>query len=178
MANIDPTGGAQAPNIHDALSSAHDTAQALFKHTSMLTKRMEGVGQELNKLTKLGDTVTPEDVIEGVGNLVAKGSDPMQMTNVLADMPQGGVALASWVQQHAQQQAQVTQQFEMQHKLAQHELGASALRALAGHTGVLPGASPHEAFAPPGVAPTAGDASTAAPAPVPNALGAIPGSIH
>lgn len=182
MANVDPTGnasvaGAQAPNIHDMLTGAHDSAQALFQHTSMLTKRMEGVGQELDKLVKLGDTVTPEDVIEGVGTLVAKGSDPMQMAGVLADMPAGGAALSAWVKQHAQQQAMVTQQFAQQHALAQHELGVSALRSLAGHHGELPGAMAHPAFAAPAPPAPGGD-----PAPMPatdNPLGAsAPGSIH
>lgn len=125
--------------IHDALLEAHDSAKSLFDHASMMQKRMETVTQELNSLAKMGASVTSEDVISGVGKLVAAGSDPMKMAGVLADMPDGGEALQAWVAQHAQQQQQVQQHYQQLHVIAQHEMGASALRALAGHLGGLPG---------------------------------------
>jgi hypothetical protein len=182
MNNGDTTGTPQAqPNVHDMLAQAHDSAKALFDQTGTAMRRMETIKGELTKLAKLGDTVTPEEVIESAGEIISKGVDPMEMANVLADMPQGGVALATWVQQHLQQQQQLAQALEQQHALARHEMGASALRMMAGHHGELAGAPPHAAFAPQApapasAAPSADDDSQASASA--NALGATSGSIH
>lgn len=162
------------PNIHDMLTQAHDSAQALFNQTSVASQRIGTIQGQLAKLAKLGDTVTPENVIESAGEIVAGGVDPMEMANTLADMPQGGVALSAWVQQHLAQQNALAQQLAQHHALARHELGASAMRMMAGHHGDLAGAPPHPDFAPEG-APAPDDALST---PSTNPLGATSGSIH
>ena len=149
----EPDNTTDQPNIHDMLTQAHTTAQGMFKHTSDLIRQVDGIGAEIYKLAKMGDNVTAEDVIEAMGTLVAQGNDPMQMASTLADMPQGGVALASWVQQHAQQYENVKQHVEAMHAMARHELGTSALRVMAGHHGELVGAQAHPEFASPAVQP-------------------------
>ena len=143
---LDPVAATASPQLA-ALSQAHDMARSRFLKTGQVMDRVDKIRTELTTLAKLGDTVTPEDVIKGAGKLVASGMDPMQMASLLADMPtNGGVALANWVAQHAQAMTQKEAQFGQVHAQARHESGVAALRLLAGHTHAsLSGATPSQA---------------------------------
>lgn len=107
--------------------------QAKSQHSKLLesAKRLDVVRSELDELAKLGDTVTPEDVIKGAGALVGAGFDPTQMATMLAQMPTaGGQALAAWVQQAdagAQQHEASMAQAMQQSKI---HMGATALASL------------------------------------------------
>lgn len=91
------------------------------------------VGSQLAELASMGDAVTPEDVVKGAGALVGHGADPMQMAGLLADLPQGGEAISSWLQAHAQTIAQSTAALDQKLAMARHEAGVAALHGIAMH---------------------------------------------
>lgn len=104
---------------HDKLSGAAGT--------------LAKVRTELDSLVKLGDMVTVEDVIKGAGGLVAAGLEPKAVTGLLADMPQGGEALASWLKAHDADVTAREQQLEQVHSQVRHDMGVKAMRVLAAH---------------------------------------------
>lgn len=124
---------APRPSISDALGAAHSSAAALFASTAKATAQASSIRNELAELSRLGDSVTPEDVIEGAAKLVGEGLDPMQMAGVLANMPTASGALAPWVEQHLQAMDAHLPQLAQTHAVARHELGMSALRGIVGH---------------------------------------------
>lgn len=149
--DINSLSGPMDPKTLSVLQGAHDTATGMFGMTSKaiqhLTQRIQG----LDSLFKLGDAVSPEDVIGEAGKMVASGAHtPVEMAGVLADMPtSGGQALAQWVQGHMQEAQGMLQQVQSAHALARHEMGVSGLRLLAG--GGSPGSGPSGPAMPPGV---------------------------
>ena len=127
------------------MQKMHDLAGGLFSRTSEGMAHVNQMQAQLSSLAKLGDAVLPEDVIKTTGKLIASGSfTPQQAASVLSDMPQGGMALANWIQTHLVQTNQVAQQMQITHAIARHELGVSAIRALqaqSGQQGPLNGAT-------------------------------------
>jgi hypothetical protein len=90
--------------------------------------------QELDALVAKGDSVTPEDVIEGAGALVGAGADVHGISGMLASMPQGGgQALVGWLKQQDQFVQQKEAQIEQTIDLSRHRLGVSAMHQLLGH---------------------------------------------
>lgn len=133
-----PLASAQPQNsVEGALSamqSSQDQAKALFQQTGKAMTHIQLMNQQLASLAKLGDTVTPEDVIKSAGDMVASGSfSPNEAASILSDMPTNGAGIAQWVSGHLQQNEQVMEQVAKQHAIAQHEVGASALRTLVAH---------------------------------------------
>lgn len=117
------------------LDSAHEQAKGNFASTSATMERVDKLRSTLDSLTKLGDSVTPEEIIEASGKLVAQGEDPNMLATLLADMPQGGgEALNAWLQQHAAQLTQVEARVGQSHAIAQHQLGVTAMHNLAAHS--------------------------------------------
>lgn len=150
-----PPSSSAPPSILDAISTSHGMASEMFDKTSETSKQALAVRNELAELSRLGDTVTPEDVIEGAGKLVGQGLDPIQMARMLAEMPQGSEALAGWVNGHLQTLEQQLPQLAQLHAVARHELGVSALRGIMAHAAgheASPGSSPSPELA--GPAPT------------------------
>ena len=144
------TNGATLPPWHPGFDHAglrqrlvagQQHAEALFDKTSKARKDIGVLQSGLAKLMKLGDLVTPEDVIEQAGKLVAKGFEPMILAGYLADMPEagGGEALAGWVAQHVQTADQNAQQIDQLHQQARHQLGTSSLSVLQAHSGPASG---------------------------------------
>ncbi len=130
--------GPQAPvNPLEPLAADHDQAKAQFGKISGVTKLAEATRAELDKLVSLGDAVDQEDVMKGMAALVGAGGDPEALMATMANsqnpMPEGGAALAAWVQQQDAQVKQHEAQLSQMHAVAQHQLGVSALRLLAGH---------------------------------------------
>lgn len=128
-----PGAGQSPPDVMGALQGAHDHVKAMFGAMTKAKAKTDKIRAELTSLAKLGDQVTPEDVIHGAGSLVGAGIDPMQLTSLLADMPQGGPALASWISDHAATMTQHEAQMSQQLALVRHEMGVSGLRMLAAH---------------------------------------------
>lgn len=132
-----PAPVAKAPQFFKhvpALEAVHDQAKARFQATSKGLSNIDHFTQGLTMLQKKGDAVSPEDVIQEAGALVAKGQDPAMLAGFLADMPtSGGTALASWVQQHLQTVQANEQQVQNMHRVSRHQLGVTALQGLAAH---------------------------------------------
>lgn len=117
-----------------AMEAAHDQAKARYQATSKGMANIDHFNQGLGMLGKMGDAVTPEDVIQEAGKLVAQGQDPAMLAGFLADMPtSGGMALAAWVKQHQQTIQANELQVQAMHGMARHQLGVSALQGLAAH---------------------------------------------
>lgn len=153
--------GAKLAAANEMLSAKHQEAQNQFDAVSSASTRMNRLRSELDSLRELGDTVTPDDVMDSAGRLVASGADPLSLAGLLADMPeQGGEALAGWVAQHDEAAQQKAGQIDQAQQVAKHQLGVSAIHAMAGQ---VVGAAAAGGAA--GAAPTA-----AAPAPAANPL--------
>ena len=120
-----PTGPAPSPGVSpvQALSAKYDK---LTSARSTLDK----VRVEMDSLVKLGDSVTPEDVIKAAGGLVAAGLEPAAVASLLGDMPEGGQALQAWVAQHDQDVQQREAQLNQVHRAVRHQMGATAMRTL------------------------------------------------
>lgn len=125
------------PEAHSQLETsvqqAHSGAAAKVSKLKEALAQADNIRGELAGLSAMGDNVTAEDVIKGAGNLVGKGGDPMAMASLLADMPQGGQALSTWLGQHTQQLGANEQQIKQQLALAQHDAGSAALHVIAMH---------------------------------------------
>lgn len=103
-------------------------------HQKLVTadRILNAIRGEMDKLSLMQDTVTPEDVIAAAGRVVGHGVPARELASLLADMPsQAGQGLAAWVAQQdqalSQQEAHVSQMKE----IAQHRMGVSAVRAMA-----------------------------------------------
>lgn len=124
---------ASAPDPASAFSAAHGQAKAMYDQTSTALKLLRGADTELQGLSKKGDAVTADDVIESVGRLVAAGTHSAKdMAQMLSTLPPGnaGPAIATWVQQHLQNVRQMMMKVQQNHALTRHEMGVSALRAM------------------------------------------------
>lgn len=114
-----------------ALQQAHGKSSSQFDKLATSRKMLDSVRSSLDALTKLGDTVEPEDVIKAAGDLTGAGLEPAALAQLLATMPQGGgVGLAAWVQQQDQMVTQREAAVDQQQKLAAHQLGVDSLHLL------------------------------------------------
>lgn len=135
---LNPTAGAPqaaAGGLINTLEHQHGYFRAMYQNLSQTQSKLAMVGDSLAKLVKLGPAVTVDDVMEQARGLVAAGVEPKALASVLADMPpgQGGEPLAGWVIQHSQTVAQRAQALAPLLAQSRQELGASAIRLLAGH---------------------------------------------
>lgn len=128
-------GMAQAPAGPFGILQGHlDQANARLNAADKVSKQLTNITGELTNLAKMGDTVTPDDVVNSAGRLVAQGSDAMEMAGLLADMPENPQQLQAWIAQHAQAaQAQVAKLAPV-HDLARHHVGMAALRMITAHS--------------------------------------------
>lgn len=117
--------------IADFISQAHSAASAQVQKLTEARSLADAIRSAMDGVVALGDNVTPEDVIKGAGSIVGKGGDPMQLASLLADMPQGGQALAAWVQQHDQVLGQQEKAIDQKLAVARHGAGTAALHLLA-----------------------------------------------
>src|SRR5215469_12402864 len=85
------------------LQQRSDIAKAIYGKTVSARNMLDHIRTELDRLTNLADTVTPQDVIGAAGRLVGHGIPAKEMATLLADMPtNAGQGLAAWVQMHDQ----------------------------------------------------------------------------
>jgi hypothetical protein len=132
--------GSSHPLI-DSLESAHQSAKAQFGKIDKAQRSSEMVRKEMDSLVKLGDAVTAEDVVEGLGKMVANGLSPEPLIAMMAGdqakgqppMPESGTALAAWLQAHEQQFAQIEGQIAQAHAASQQQLGQAATKVLLAH---------------------------------------------
>jgi hypothetical protein len=153
------------------MEALHDMTKAKYDKLAASKSMLEKVMKELMPLTKMGDTVSQDDVIKAAGKLVGHGLGASAVAGILADMPPDGQALAAWVAQHVIGIQQREQQLKPLLTAASHELGVHALQLLAAHSIHGQAGAPTGLPAPPaGAEPAAGSAAD-------NPLGAsAPGS--
>lgn len=126
-------------SLTSALAQAHQSASAMFDQTAQATSNIATVNSALERLSKLGDLVKDEDVVEEAGKLVATGThSPVEMATLLSEMPQGSPAIANWIQQLYQQSTANMEKVAQLHNIARHEMGSSGLRLLANVSGESP----------------------------------------
>ena len=106
--------------------------KAVYQKITSADRMLTRIREEMDKLTNMGDTISPEDVVAAAGRVVAHGVPAREMATLLAGMPtQAGQGLASWIAQQnvavQQQEAEVARVRE----IALHKMGVSAVRAMA-----------------------------------------------
>jgi hypothetical protein len=136
--NQTPTDGGLPPsftNSRQTLADQHERNREMFKQTGEALKRIDVVRQALTRLSQKQDLINMDDIVEEAGKLVSHGIDPVALAGVLADAPQqgGGEALAGWIANRTQIATQGEQQMQVQHALAQHNMGVSAMHMLMAH---------------------------------------------
>lgn len=109
--------------------------EAWYKQTGQALARIDKIRKSLERLSDKQDLVTMDDIVDEAGKLVGHGIDPMALAGMLADAPQdgGGEALGGWVATQAQTAMMGEQRMLMQHNLAQHSMGVSAMHILMAH---------------------------------------------
>ena len=125
-----PAPAVGASGAPPSLETQHDQLVAKYSKATEARAMLDKVRLQMDSLAKLGDSVTPEDVIKSAGKLVAAGLEPNAMASLLADMPQNAEALQSWIASHDQQVTQREQQLDQVHGAIQHQMGATGLRLL------------------------------------------------
>ena len=133
-------GAPQAPSANPlsmlppSPEAQHDAALAKFNQLSVVAGHLTTMTKHLEDLSKLGDTVTPEDVLKRAGKMVAQGAfSPTQAATILTDMPQNPQALAAWIQQHVAAGVQAEAKLRPMLEQARMQLGGAALRAMTSH---------------------------------------------
>lgn len=153
----------------DRLHEARSAARQRFDKIVQTQDQLQLAGRELGQLLSLGDLLSPDDVIKTSANLVGGGIGSHVVAAWLSEMPQTtGDPLMAWVSQHVGEMQQGYQALTPLREQARHELGLSAMRALAGHhlgapetSGGLPGA--------PQPSPSPSSNPLVSPTPLPNA---------
>jgi len=151
------------------LSEAQGRYDAVKKVVTQLGRIRKG----LDGLVGKGDSVTSDDVLDEMADLVAHGADPKSLAAIIAGntqagvgpMPPGGEPLAGWLRNaEGQLIAPAEAQLRPAMALAQHQLGVAAVHKIlevhAKATGGMPAA-------PPSASPVLGGASPPPP-PQPN----------
>lgn len=136
-----PAGASPPPagaggNLLGLLGKAHSQAKAMFDQTSKAVAHIDYMKKQMQTLADKGAALSPEDVIDSAGKIIARGDvSPQEMTSALASMPEGGQALQGWVQAHLQRYQQMEMMAKINHGIMQHEMGMSALRHITGLMG-------------------------------------------
>jgi hypothetical protein len=117
------------------LSQAQGRYDAMKKAATQLARTRKG----LDALVAKGDSVTSDDVLDEMADLVAHGADPKALAAMVAGntqagvgpMPPSGEPLAGWLR-NAEQSiiAPAEAQFRPALALAQHQLGVAAMHRL------------------------------------------------
>lgn len=94
--------------------------------------RMDVIQNVLGKLVELGTNVSPDDVVDSAGKIVAAGVSPEGMASMLAEMPEQPELLAAWLAEHKGVIDQKEKELDLVTRNVQHEMGVQALRGLLG----------------------------------------------
>lgn len=89
--------------------------------------------EELGELQKLGPTVGAEDVIESAGRIVGNGMSPQEMAAELANLPQGGQAIAGWLADTETKLGGQQTQLEAIAEGLRHQMAVQATHVLLAH---------------------------------------------
>jgi len=127
MSDVGPVDRGSHPL--EAISNYH---KAVYTKITNADRMLSRIREEMDKLTNMGDTISPEDVVAAAGRVVGHGVPAREMATLLAGMPvQAGQGLAAWIQEQnalvQQQEAEVARVRE----IALHKMGVSAVRSMA-----------------------------------------------
>ena len=87
-----------------------------------------------DKLAALGDTITPDAVVDVAGDMVAGGIPAVRLAGLLADMPEQPAQLQQWVAQQSQELAPKEAQAQKTLVAARYSLGHAAMQSLMSHS--------------------------------------------
>jgi hypothetical protein len=147
----------------DQLTEQHEAALAQHESVTNVRGLLDATRRGLDSLMKLGDLVTPEDVIREAGNLAGAGASPMELAKLMSTMPENGPGLQQWIAQHDQMVTQKEAALKPAEDATRHHLGLSAMRLLVAHAMGAPQTSDQPS-----------PASAMTQAPQQNLLGATP----
>jgi hypothetical protein len=134
-----PTSGDQTP--WDQIYGMAQQNKAQYDKIRTASQQVSHLRSGMDKLLQLGDMVTPEDVMNEAGSVVARGISPKDMATLLSGMPiSGGQQLQQWLALHDTVLRQHEAQTKQALNLARHRMGVSAMQALAAHNLGMPGA--------------------------------------
>lgn len=136
-----PTAGAPPSASPPDLSLSYDK---LLQAGQLLNKTQS----ILQSLAKLGDTVTPADVVKGSEQLVAGGLDPMGIAGMLSEMPGKPDQIAQWIAGHLQDVGKRQEQLARTRTAVGYELGVQSLKSIQQAFGSKGGASATSPTAP------------------------------
>lgn len=121
------------PSPQDLIEGHHAQVKAQYAKVKEHQATIDGVRRELDSLTKLGDMISPGDVVKAAGKIVGGGVAAPAMAEILSNMPNaGGQPLQEWVRKNEAIFVGLEQQIAGIRGKLQHHLGVSGLRALAG----------------------------------------------
>lgn len=128
-----PDGSAMTSHYH----GGQEEAAARYQKMMEAKRKLDATRTQMDWLLGLGDTVTTEDLVVAAGKLVAQGLGAVAMAGLLADAPEAGEALQTWVQQQEVQIQQREAQAQQALDTTRHEMGVAALKTLiaASHEG-------------------------------------------
>jgi hypothetical protein len=110
----------------------HNYNKAMYNKLVNARNMLDRIREEMDRLSEMGDTVAPEDVIAAAGRVAGHGVPARELAQILSTMPtMAGQGLAAWV---AQQDMAVTQQerhVDQVSDIAAHRMALSALRTIA-----------------------------------------------
>ena len=123
--------------------------KAVYEKVRTASQQVMHLRSGLDKLLQLGDMVTPEDVMDEAGKVVARGIAPQDMASLLSTMPTlGGQQLQGWLAIHDATLRDHEAQLQSAVDLARHRTSVSALHAMAAHAVQVPGAPKGGGFGP------------------------------
>jgi len=114
-------------------------AQGRFDAVEKVSKQLGRVRKGLDSLVEKGDSVTSDDVLDEMADLVAHGADPKNLAAMIdgntqagiQPMPPGGEPLAGWLRDAEEKIIALAEsQLRPALALAQHQLGVAAVHRM------------------------------------------------
>lgn len=140
-----PPPSPMAQHFGDAASAA----AAQYAQVKEAVVHVAAVRKELDGLVALHDTITSDDVVKAASAITGSGAmSAAEVATLLAEMPEGGEALASWVSDKDQSVSQMETQLEQAISISRHRMGVTALKQLMAHGAENQSAAPSMATNP------------------------------
>lgn len=122
------------PTPQDLIEGRHQQLKAGYAKVKEHQATIDGIRRELDNLTKLGDMISPGDVVKAAGKIVGGGVAAPAMAEILSSMPNaGGQPLQEWVRRNEATFTGLEAQIGDLRSKMQHHLGVAGLRSLAAH---------------------------------------------
>jgi hypothetical protein len=130
----------QGQSPWDQIYNEFQHHKAVYEKVRTAVQQTRHLRTGLDKLLTLGDMVTPEDVMQEAGRVVARGIGAREMAVLLSEMPtQGGQQLQQWLAVHDASLRNHEVMAQQALDLTRHRMGVTALQAMAAHSVGVPG---------------------------------------